>query len=342
MGTLIQIREWKGRAMGDRDPQSKRGELESAIAVRSKSLATRMWTEGFTLVELLVVIAVLAVLMAILLPSLSRAREAGRRAACMGHMRQVQTAWQAYAVDHGDYIVNGQYCRNDLADDMLPNCGRPWLLGYDMGDYPNAGAAIAGMRTGALAPYLGDVRAYLCPGRYRNARNQAGKTYPWAWLSSYTIVGSMNFFVPESWTPWDRGFRAKYSVGRTILYVRRTSELVDPGPAARAVFLDTGMGPWRFCPRLDGTWVPDLRVDYGLPIHHAKGTNVSFGDGHIEHWKWTDPNTIVQGQRQVDLMILGKLTKATAIVLWRNPDWVRFFRAEWGKWPASLNGSSVH
>ncbi len=41
---------------------------------------------GFTLIELLVVIAVVAVLLAILLPSLNRAREAGRRAACMAHM----------------------------------------------------------------------------------------------------------------------------------------------------------------------------------------------------------------------------------------------------------------
>lgn len=44
---------------------------------------------GFTLIELLVVIAIIAVLMAVLLPSLNRAREAGKRAACLNNTRSL-------------------------------------------------------------------------------------------------------------------------------------------------------------------------------------------------------------------------------------------------------------
>ncbi|NQT01038.1 MAG: prepilin-type N-terminal cleavage/methylation domain-containing protein, partial [Planctomycetes bacterium] len=48
---------------------------------------------GFTLIELLVVIAIIAVLMAILMPSLNRAREQGKRSTCLSNLKQLTLAW---------------------------------------------------------------------------------------------------------------------------------------------------------------------------------------------------------------------------------------------------------
>jgi len=60
---------------------------------------------AFTLIELLVVIAVIAILMAILMPALSRAREQGKRTACINNLRQLVTGWILYADDNNDKIV---------------------------------------------------------------------------------------------------------------------------------------------------------------------------------------------------------------------------------------------
>ena len=63
--------------------------------------------KGFTLIELLVVIAIIAVLMAILIPTLNRAREQGKRATCLSNLKQLQLAWVMYADDFDGKIVNG-------------------------------------------------------------------------------------------------------------------------------------------------------------------------------------------------------------------------------------------
>ncbi|QNN21696.1 prepilin-type N-terminal cleavage/methylation domain-containing protein [Planctomycetales bacterium ZRK34] len=56
---------------------------------------------AFTLIELLVVVSIIALLVSILLPAMSKARDQARVATCAGNMRQVVSASLAYAVDYG-------------------------------------------------------------------------------------------------------------------------------------------------------------------------------------------------------------------------------------------------
>ena len=70
-------------------------------------MARRPRNAGFTLVELLVVIGVIALLIGLLLPALTRARNAARETVCRSNLRQVHSALILYAQDFNDYVPIG-------------------------------------------------------------------------------------------------------------------------------------------------------------------------------------------------------------------------------------------
>ncbi|MCD4825885.1 MAG: type II secretion system GspH family protein [Phycisphaerae bacterium] len=64
---------------------------------------------GFTLIELLVVIAILSLLLAILMPSLNRAKELSRQVVCASNERQIGLAIRLYATDNNHYLPGPVY-----------------------------------------------------------------------------------------------------------------------------------------------------------------------------------------------------------------------------------------
>ena len=208
---------------------------------------------GFTLIELLVVIAVIALLMAILVPALHKAREAGKRAVCMGHLRQLQIAWHTYAVEHDGFIV----CGVPVYWVEHPE-GTAWLIGTDTGSRSSRTDVEAATRIGALASYVGDVGVYRCPSQFE-VPNVDGRSEGYRWLSAYGIVSPMNCFSSEDRASWEADFIKYHGPSPIPVCITRLSQLSPPGASSQMVFLDTG------CPSL--TLSPaDVTSGAGQPV----------------------------------------------------------------------------
>jgi len=67
-----------------------------------------MRKQGFTLIELLVVIAIIGILASILLPALSRAREAARRASCANNLKQWGLIFKMFSNENDGLFPAGQ------------------------------------------------------------------------------------------------------------------------------------------------------------------------------------------------------------------------------------------
>jgi len=253
--------------------------------------------KGFTLIELLVVIAIIAVLMAILMPALHRVREQGKRAVCLNNLRELGLAWNMYADENDDKLVNGAIGYSNR--NMSWGDHRNEVAWVDRIDKTNWDAALKAIKDGALWPYLRDVKVYRCPtGRRGEAL-------------TYAIMFSMNAVCHAE----VKGVRGAH--------IKKRSEITNPAPALRLVFIDEGwMTPDAFAVEYDEEeWFDDP------PVRHGDGTDVAFADGHAEYWKWKGIDTIKRA-REVETSHKGNWKPLTDVGF---QDLYRMQKGCWGK-----------
>lgn len=203
---------------------------------------------GFTLIEILVVIAVIMLLAGISFPVFSRVREGGRRTACTNNIRQLGMAFAQYAGDNGGRLP---FAANYQA--WEPGRGY-WVAGTvdssglaaDTSPFEYKSPKTANVEGGSLFPYVKEAKTYICPSTPDGDKKKL----------SY----SMNCAVS----------------GLSQVRFRTPSEiilLVDEGKSLNDGYFWASMG---------GT----AKATDELTTAHNGGGNILFYDGHVKFFQF--------------------------------------------------------
>ncbi len=227
---------------------------------------------GFTLVELLVVISIISMLMAILLPALSGAREQAYRVLCLSNMRQLTFAWSFYAADNDYKLCSPDTMWNDFGGYNWVADG-PAIPGNTIGNTEQA------IKNGFLWKYTQNVKLYKC------------KSDRSILLRSYSMSSTMG--IQASW-PYSTQITSPFTpeLVSPVYFPFRVFDRIEK-PAQKMVFIDDEQ--WFSIPFLrwiDGSKCPTIIVkklhayaDFFGSSRHSHGRNLSFADGHCEYWK---------------------------------------------------------
>jgi prepilin-type N-terminal cleavage/methylation domain-containing protein len=235
--------------------------------------SSRRW--AFTLIELMVVIAVIGILAALLLPTLGKVKHKAQAVECLSNLRQLQVGWTQFISDHEDDLPP-----NNDQPESGKDAGHPsWVAGWmdDPGgrnDYTNTRLLVGKeyAEFGSIGIYVENPDVYRCPG------DKSGRVRS----------VSMNSYLNGS-SKWND------SNYKTFL---KFAEIRDPSHTW--VFIDEREDSIN-----DGCFAVDMATRYSLidypASYHADSGALSFADGHAEYHRWLEPTTkppLLRGQHR--------------------------------------------
>jgi len=237
---------------------------------------------AFTLIELLVVITIIAILAAMLLPVLGKAKQKAQGIGCLNNLKQLQIGWTLYSADNDDKIVRTGGMQSLVTNPNDPSAqpGGPranWVLGsVNPNDAPSTMCTnVLFIINGLMFPYVKNLAVYKCPADRKTGPGGA------LTVRSVSMNAWMNPISIETFSSQNRVFR-------------KQSDIINPPPSKCWVLIDENPGTIN-----DGWFMedpigyPNTWVDMPACYHHRAG-GLSFADGHAEIKKWTDSRVLAQ------------------------------------------------
>ncbi len=247
--------------------------------------------QGFSLVELLVVISIVTVLLSLLLPSLGAAREAGRKAVCAGNQRQSMLGVLMWVADDKYRLPSWS---NPPKTEELDALGNVFIVGS-----PYRGAESYGYWQHYLAlKYMnGSSKSFQCP------TSQVPVDPLNIWGPGFRYHINFPYYMDHASAPagpsYGRGlwsaYPGKQMRAESVVEPSHKVGLMDTFDFATATSLELSAGGWVSGPYLE-VWYMEA-----FPMNrHAGGVNITLLDGHGEYQKqsritgtiagdWTDP-----------------------------------------------------
>ena len=207
---------------------------------------------AFTLIELLVVITVIALLVAIIMPALNKAKQSAKRIKCTSNLNQIATAWQMYFMDNNDkfYLkLNAQRTYGGCMGTVYPNEKRP------LNKYLNLPVLASNE----------EAQVFMCPeddGR----KSDIGRRYYYeigsSYLTNQCMIGNTTVAFP------DPDINAAINQNLTKL---RATRVYYP-----QMVLLVGDTHW---------WTELISASVEGTVWHGRGQhfNMAYMDGHVGH-----------------------------------------------------------
>jgi prepilin-type N-terminal cleavage/methylation domain-containing protein len=260
---------------------------------------------GFTLVELLVVVSLIALLIALLLPALAKAREMAVRIQCASNLHEMGQALYAYAIEYHQYPP--QRCAN--GEEMTPaNTGSsytPQENSMPGGEF-NAMLNILGSKTvPQLATQPMPRCAYIltCP-KFPvppPTTNVASPVVPFSTFpTGYSVLYRDTYWANESGYYENSGGPTYKGPPQPRYYYAELGYLYLggcywlPGPSGGGEVTDSPMSPgnnpgWGLAADIISTWAasPTAHMENGT----VTGANELFNDGHVQWIPWNNGTT---------------------------------------------------